>query len=501
VLRFRNATTSDLDLLRRWDEQPHVVESDPNDDWGWEVELARTPAWREQLIAEEDGRPIGFVEIIDPALEDDHYWGECPRDLRAIDIWIGEPSDLGRGYGTQMMRLALDRCFAVPSVSAVVIDPLASNVRARRFYERLGFELVGERQFGADLCAVYRLVRDRWMAHGYSRDMTSSREHRPLGTSGLTVFPLALGCMGMSGMYGPADERESIATIHAALDAGVSLIDTGDFYGNGHNEMLIARALQGRREKALLSVKFGALRSPEGGWLGFDARPAAVKNFLAYTLTRLGVDHVDIYRPARLDPAVPIEDTVGAIADLVKAGYVRHVGLSEVGADTVRRAHAVHPICDLQIEYSLVSRGPEAKIFPELTALGVGVTAYGALSRGLLSGSKPADRGDFRAYLPRFAGENRERNQRVVEKLQELAAEKHVTPSQLAIAWVLSKGESIVPVIGARTRRQLEESLGALAVALSPGDVARLEEAIPASAIAGSRYDEHQMRILDSERG
>jgi aryl-alcohol dehydrogenase-like predicted oxidoreductase len=280
----------------------------------------------------------------------------------------------------------------------------------------------------------------------------------------------------------------------------VSLIDTGDFYGNGHNEMLIGRALQGRREKALLSVKFGALRSPDGGWLGFDARPAAVKNFLAYTLTRLGVDHVDIYRPARLDPAVPIEDTAGAIAELVKAGYVRHFGLSEVGAETVRRAHAVHPICDLQIEYSLVSRGPEAKIFPELATLGVGVTAYGVLSRGLLSGSKPADRGDFRAHLPRFAGQNRERNQRVVEKLQELAAEKNVTPSQLAIAWVLSKSDGIVPVIGARTRPQLEESLGALDVTLSPGDVARLEEAIPASAIAGSRYDEHQMRILDSER-
>jgi aryl-alcohol dehydrogenase-like predicted oxidoreductase len=306
--------------------------------------------------------------------------------------------------------------------------------------------------------------------------------------------------MGMSGMYGPADERESIATIHAALDAGIRLLDTGDFYGVGHNEMLIGRALADRRDKALLSVKFGVLRSPDGGWAGADARPAAVKNFLAYTLTRLGVDHVDIYRPARLDPAVPIEETVGAIADLVKAGYVRHIGLSEVGPDTLRRAQAVHPISDLQIEYSLVSRGPEAKVFPALAELGIGLTAYGVLSRGLLSGSRPAARGDFRAYLPRFTGANRERNQRLVDALQALAAERGARPAQLAIAWVLAKGPAIVPVVGARTRAQLEESLGALEVGLSAADLARIEEAILPSAVAGSRYDEHQMRLLDSER-
>jgi aryl-alcohol dehydrogenase-like predicted oxidoreductase len=301
-------------------------------------------------------------------------------------------------------------------------------------------------------------------------------------------------------MYGPADERESIATIHAALDRGITLLDTGDFYGTGHNEMLIGRAIRDRRENVLLSVKFGVLRSPDGGWIGADARPAAVKNFLAYTLTRLGVDHVDIYRPARLDPAVPIEETLGAIADLVKGGYVRYAGLSEVGVETIRRAQAVLPISDLQIEYSLISRGPETKIFPLLAELGIGVTAYGVLSRGLLSGSTPAAKADFRAYLPRFTGENRERNQRLVEALQRLAAEKQVTASQLTIAWVLARGEGIVPVIGARTRPQLQEALQALEVRLSTEDLSRIEEVVPASAVAGTRYDEHQMRILDSER-
>jgi aryl-alcohol dehydrogenase-like predicted oxidoreductase len=307
--------------------------------------------------------------------------------------------------------------------------------------------------------------------------------------------------MGMSGgMYGPADEQESIATIHAALDAGVNLLDTGDYYAMGHNELLIGRAIKDRRDKALVSVKFGVLRSPDGGWLMPDSRPAAVKNFVAYSLTRLGVDHIDIYRPGRLDPAVPIEETIGAIADLVKAGYVRHIGLSEVGVETIRRAHAVHPIADLQIEYSLISRGPETKILPVLSELGVGLTAYGVLSRGLLSGSKPTGKGDFRGYLPRFSGENRERNQRLIDTLQQLASEKRATASQLAIAWVLAKGKNIVPLVGARTRKQLAESLAALQVQLSPADVAQIEAAIPPSAVAGTRYDEHQMKILDSER-
>jgi aryl-alcohol dehydrogenase-like predicted oxidoreductase len=301
-------------------------------------------------------------------------------------------------------------------------------------------------------------------------------------------------------MYGPADEAESIATIHAALDAGVTLVDTGDYYGAGHNELLIGRALRDRRATALVSVKFGALRGPDGNWIGMDTRPIATKNFLAYTLTRLGLDYVDIYRPGRLDPNVPVEETIGGIADLVKAGYVRAIGLSEVGPETIRRASAVHPISDLQIEYSLISRGPEDTIFPVLAELGIGVTAYGVLSRGLLSGSLPKAPTDFRAHLPRFTGENRERNQRLIERLQTLAAKKWITVSQLAIAWVLAKGSTIVPVIGARTRTQLAESLGALQVTLMPAEVIEIERAIPAASVAGTRYGEQQMQILDSER-
>jgi aryl-alcohol dehydrogenase-like predicted oxidoreductase len=330
--------------------------------------------------------------------------------------------------------------------------------------------------------------------------MTSPRPARPLGLDGPSVFPLALGCMGMSGMYGPADETESIATIHAAIDRGVTLLDTGDFYGMGHNEMLIGRALQGRRHQVLLSVKFGAMRGPDGSWLGFDSRPAAVKNFLAHSLTRLGTDHIDIYRPSRLDGRVPIEETIGAIADMVKAGYVRAIGLSEVRVDTIRRAHAVHPIRDLQIEYSLVSRGPEARILPALRELGIGVTAYGVLSRGLLSGSAPAGPGDLRAHLPRFTGGNLARNRILIDILNRLAAERGVTPAQLAIAWVLAKSDTIIPVVGARKRTQLDESLAALAVRLTPEEVARIEEAIPASQVAGTRYAEPQMSMLDSER-
>jgi aryl-alcohol dehydrogenase-like predicted oxidoreductase len=301
-------------------------------------------------------------------------------------------------------------------------------------------------------------------------------------------------------MYGPADDGESIATIQAALDAGITLLDTGDFYGMGHNELLVGRALRGRRQKALLSVKFGALRAPDGCWIGFDARPAAVKNFLSHSLTRLGVDHVDIYRPSRLDPAVPIEDTVGAIADLVKSGHVRYLGLSEVGAETVRRAQAVHPLSDLQIEYSLVSRGPEARLLSAVAAMGIGLTTYGALSRGLLTGSRPAPEGDIRAHFPRFSGSNHEKNRALVTSLARLASEMNVRPAQLAIAWVLAKRPDTVPVVGARTRAQLEESLAALELDLSPADVARIEEAVPASAVAGTRYDERQMRALDSER-
>ena len=328
----------------------------------------------------------------------------------------------------------------------------------------------------------------------------STTATRTLGKTGPTTFPIALGCMGMSGMYGPADEAESIATIHAALERGINLLDTGDFYGQGQNELLIRRALQGRSQKPMLSVKFGALRGPDGAWLGYDARPAAVKNFCAYSLNRLGVDHLDIYRPARLDPNVPIEDTIGAIADLVKAGYVRHIGLSEVGVETIRRAAKVHPICDLQIEYSLLSRNPERGIFPALRELGIGVTAYGVLSRGLLSGSKVGGPGDFRAHMPRFNGEAGAQNLKLVEALNRLAAEKNVSAATLATAWALHKGEHIVPVMGARTRKQLDQALAAVDLPLTDAEVQKLEAAVPASAVQGTRYAEQQMKQLDSER-
>jgi aryl-alcohol dehydrogenase-like predicted oxidoreductase len=321
-----------------------------------------------------------------------------------------------------------------------------------------------------------------------------------LGASGPEVFPIALGCMGMSGMYGPADEERGIATIHAAIARGVTLLDTGDFYGMGHNELLIARALRGRQGSVQLSVKFGALRGPDGSWGGVDNRPVAVKNFAAYSLKRLGVEVIDIYRPARLDPSVPIEDTIGAIADLIAKGYVRHIGLSEVGVDTIRRAQRTHPIADLQIEYALVSRAPEAKIFPLLDELGIGATLYGVLSRGLLGGSKPTAAADFRAYLPRFAEPNRARNEKVVAALQSFARERWLNSAQLAIAWVLAKRPRFVPVIGARTPEQLSDALVALEHPLSTADLERLEAIIPPDALAGTRYDPAQMAHLDSER-
>jgi aryl-alcohol dehydrogenase-like predicted oxidoreductase len=328
---------------------------------------------------------------------------------------------------------------------------------------------------------------------------------RTLGHHGPAVSDLGLGCMGMSGMYGDADERESIATIHAALDAGINLLDTGDFYGMGHNELLVGRALQDRRrEDALISVKFGAQRGPDGSWLGYDARPAAVKTALAYSLQRLHIDHIDIYRPARLDPVVPIEETVGAIAELVEAGYVRYIGLSEVGAQTIRRAAAVHPICDLQIEYSLISRRIEQDILPTCRDLGIGITAYGVLSRGLISGrydpSRTPTGGDIRGRMPRFREENLRQNLELVDRLREIAKARGASTAQIAIAWVLSRGDDIVPVIGARRRDQLEEALGALDLDLGPEDLERIEQAMPAGAVAGSRYDEAQMAHLDSER-
>ncbi len=326
-------------------------------------------------------------------------------------------------------------------------------------------------------------------------------ETRKLGATGPEVSAIGLGCMGMSGMYGPSDRDESIATIRAALEAGGTLLDTGDFYGMGHNELLIAEALKGvPRDSYQLSVKFGALRDPAGGWIGFDGRPEAVKTSLAYTLNRLGVDHVDVYRPARLDPNVPIEETVGAIADMVKAGYVRHIGLSEVGPQTIRRAAAVHPIVDLQIEYSLISRAVEDQVLPTLRELGIAMTAYGVLSRGLISGhwtAKETAKGDYRGMSPRFQGENAEHNLALVEALRSVAETRGVTVAQIAIAWVLAQGQDIVPVIGARRRDRLAEALAALDVSLGKEDLAAIERAMPRDAAAGERYPEHQMRTLD----
>ncbi|MBI1211217.1 MAG: aldo/keto reductase [Alphaproteobacteria bacterium] len=326
---------------------------------------------------------------------------------------------------------------------------------------------------------------------------------RSLGRNGPVVSSLGLGCMGMSAFYGPADEAESIATIHEAIDHGITLLDTGDFYGMGHNELLLREALKGgRRERVFIQVKFGAQRDPKGAFLGFDARPAAVKTALAYSLHRLGVDYIDLYQPARLDPNVPIEDTIGAIADMVKAGYVRHIGLSEVGAQTVRRAHAVHPIRELQIEYSLMSRGIEAEILPTLRELGISVTAYGVLSRGILGGTGKDGLHvrDFRAHTPRWQGENLQKNLALADQLAVLAKDFHATPVQLAIAWVLSRGPDIVPLIGSRTRAQLKDAMVAVRLKLSEAQLDLIGRTVPAEMVAGTRYPAEQMAMLDSER-
>ncbi|MGD0957297.1 MAG: aldo/keto reductase [Candidatus Acidiferrales bacterium] len=330
-------------------------------------------------------------------------------------------------------------------------------------------------------------------------------EMRQLGRGGPTVSAIGLGCMGMSGMYGAADEKESIATIHAALDAGVTMLDTADFYGMGHNELLLQKALVGRpRESFFLAVKFGAMRAPKGNFVGIDARPAAVKNFLAYTLRRLGTDYVDLYQPTRVDPNVPIEDTIGAVSEMVKAGFVCHIGLSEASSETIRRAHAVHPIVALQIEYSIVTRGVEVDILPTLRQLGISLVAYGVFSRGLLTGHAPsresASQGDIRAHLPRFQSENLKANQQVISQLRAVAQGKGISVAQLVAAWVFTRGKDIVPLVGARRRDQLSEALRATEVSFLADELAAIEDAVPVGSVAGDRYGAEQMAALDSER-
>jgi aryl-alcohol dehydrogenase-like predicted oxidoreductase len=330
-------------------------------------------------------------------------------------------------------------------------------------------------------------------------------ETTTLGRGGPAVSRAGLGLMGMSGIYGQADDQESIATIRAAIDAGITLLDTGDFYGMGHNELLLRDALRGNgisRDHVFIQVKFGGQRDPSGAFVGHDASPAMVKSSLAYTLTRLGTEYVDLYQPARLDPDVPIEDTVGAVAEMIQAGYVRYLGLSEMGADTIRRAHAVHPVSELQIEYSLMSRGIETQILPVVRELGISVTAYGILSRGLLSSSTARLAGnDPRARFPRFRGENHARNLELLAALETIASQRNVTAAQLAIAWVASRGDDIIPLIGTKRRDRLAEALHAITdLTLSTDELAAIEAAVPAGAVAGDRYDAAQLTMLDSER-
>ncbi|TGJ98301.1 aldo/keto reductase [Leptospira langatensis] len=324
---------------------------------------------------------------------------------------------------------------------------------------------------------------------------------RKLGTNGPMVSELSLGCMGMSDFYGTKetrDRKESIATIHAALDAGVNLLNTGDFYGIGHNELLISEAIKTRSEKPLISVKFGALRTPSGDFIGYDARPSSVKNFAAHTLTRLGTDVIDIYQPSRVDPSVPIEETVGAIAELIQDGKVRYLGLSEASPENLRRAHKVHPVTALEVEYSLATRVIEKELLQTARELGVSVVAYGVVGRGLLTGAIETKLGvaDFRANSPRFQGKNLEANLERVSLLQELAKKKGCSTAQLAIAWVLHKGADIVPLIGSTRRASLKENLEAQSVKLSAEEIKTLDETFPEGSFQGDRYPAHGMQLV-----